>query len=151
MKAIASHNGLAAASRAFEILQSGGAPLDACVEGVTLIENDPEELTVGFGGLPNEDGIVELDAAVMDGRTHRGAGVAALRGIRNPAKVARVVMQQTNRVLLAGEGALNFALQLFLLSKDGKHAGVALWGPKLLAVTDERGARLEPCVPLFEK
>jgi N4-(beta-N-acetylglucosaminyl)-L-asparaginase len=110
MKCIASFNGLKAAGKAFEIVRDGGSPLDACVDGVTLIEDDPDELTVGFGGLPNEEGVVELDAAVMDGRSHRGGGVACLRGIRHPTKVARLVMQQTSRVLLSGEGALRFAL-----------------------------------------
>jgi N4-(beta-N-acetylglucosaminyl)-L-asparaginase len=109
MKVIASHNGLKAVEEAYRRLAAGGSPLDACVEGVTLVEDDPDELTVGYGGLPNEDGVVELDAAVMDGRTHRGAGVAALRGIRHPTRVARLVMEQTNRVLLVGEGALQFA------------------------------------------
>ena len=110
MKVVASHNGLQAAAHAFDLLKNGASALDACVEGVTLVEDDPAELTVGYGGLPNEDGVVELDAAVMDGRTHRGGAVAALRGVRHPTKVARLVMQQTNRVLLAGEGALAFAL-----------------------------------------
>lgn len=110
MKCIASFNGLKAAGRAFEIVRDGGSPLDACVNGVTLVEDDPDELTVGFGGLPNEEGVVELDAAVMDGRSHRGGGVACLRGIRHPTKVARLVLQQTSRVLLSGEGALRFAL-----------------------------------------
>ncbi|MEQ8788598.1 MAG: N(4)-(beta-N-acetylglucosaminyl)-L-asparaginase [Pirellulaceae bacterium] len=109
MKVIASHNGLKAVEEARRRLAGGEPPLDACIEGVTLVEDDPEELTVGYGGLPNEDGVVELDAAVMDGRTHRGAGVAALRGIRHPSRVARLVMEQTNRVLLVGEGALAFA------------------------------------------
>lgn len=110
MKCIASFNGLHAATRGLSLMQSDSPALDACVEGVTLVEDDPEEMTVGFGGLPNEEGVVELDAAVMDGRTHRGGGVAGLRGIRNPARVARLVMQQTSRVLLGGEGALKFAL-----------------------------------------
>lgn len=109
MKVIASHNGLAAAQRAFERLQAGLLPLDAVVEGVGLIEDDPEETTVGYGGIPNEEGVVELDAAVMDGKTHRGAGVAALQGIRHPSQVARLLTEQTNRVLLVGEGALKFA------------------------------------------
>ena len=109
MKVIASHNGLNATKRAYEVLSEGGSPLDACVEGIALVEDDPEELTVGYGGLPNEDGVVELDAAVMDGATHRGGAVAALRGIRHPTKVARLVMEQTTRVLLAGDGALKFA------------------------------------------
>jgi N4-(beta-N-acetylglucosaminyl)-L-asparaginase len=110
MKVIASHNGLQATALAYQLMKDGRAPLDACVEGVTLVEDDPEDLTVGYGGLPNEDGVVELDAAVMDGGTHRGAGVAALQKIRHPTKVARLLMQQTNRVLLVGEGALRFAL-----------------------------------------
>lgn len=110
MKTIASHNGLNAAEKAWAALESGGAPLDAVVEGVTLVEDDPEELTVGYGGLPNEEGIVELDAAVMDGPTHRGGAVAALKGIRHPTKVARMVMEQTRRVMLVGEGARRFAL-----------------------------------------
>jgi N4-(beta-N-acetylglucosaminyl)-L-asparaginase len=110
MKAIASHNGLSATERALEVLQIAGLPLDACVEGVTLVEDDPDELTVGFGGLPNEDGVVELDAAVMDGATHRGGAVAGLRNVRHATKVARLVMEQTSRVMLAGEGALRFAL-----------------------------------------
>jgi N4-(beta-N-acetylglucosaminyl)-L-asparaginase len=109
MKVIASHNGLQATSVAWQTLQNGGSPLDACVDGVTVVENDPDELTVGYGGLPNEQGVVELDAAVMDGATHRGGAVAGLQGIRNPAKVARLVMEMTNRVLLVGQGALDFA------------------------------------------
>ena len=109
MKVIASHNGLNAAARAYELLQQGMSPLDAVVEGVTLVEDDPEEQSVGYGGVPNEDGVVELDAAVMDGRTRRGAGVAGLRNVRYPSRVARLLMQQTGRVLVVGEGALAFA------------------------------------------
>ena len=111
MKIIASHNGLDATRQAFASLAQGTSPLDACVEAATLVENDPNEITVGYGGLPNEDGIVELDAAVMDGLTHRAGAVAALREIRNPTQVARLVMQRTDRVLLAGQGALKFALE----------------------------------------
>jgi N4-(beta-N-acetylglucosaminyl)-L-asparaginase len=109
MIAIASSNGLAAGAKAVELMSRGMPPLDACVEGVTLVEDDPSELSVGYGGLPNEAGVVELDAAVMDGRTHRGAGVAALVNVRHPSRVARRLMEQTNRVLLVGEGALEFA------------------------------------------
>jgi len=109
MKTISSHNGLAAAEKAYQLLVDGQPPLEACVHGVALIEDDPAELTVGYGGLPNENGVVELDAAVMDGRSHRGAGVAALQNVRYPAQVALRLMQQTNRVLLVGEGALAFA------------------------------------------
>ena len=109
MKVIASHNGLAAAAKVRELLLARVTPLEACVEGVSLIEDDPNEHSVGYGGIPNEDGVVELDAGVMDGRTRRGAGVAALQNIRHPSRVAKLLMEQTNRVLLVGEGALKFA------------------------------------------
>ncbi|MEX0641817.1 MAG: N(4)-(beta-N-acetylglucosaminyl)-L-asparaginase [Pirellulales bacterium] len=110
MKVIASHNGLVGAQRGFELLRSGKSPLDAVVEGCTASEDDPDELSVGYGGLPNEDGVVELDAAVMDGRRHRAGGVAAMQGIRHPAQVARLVLELTERVLLAGDGARRFDL-----------------------------------------
>ena len=109
MLVIGSHNALAAVELAYRRLEGGATPLDAVVDAVTMVEDDPEELTVGYGGLPNEDGIVELDAAVMDGRTHRGGAVAGLRNIRHPTQVARLVMERTKRVLLVGEGALQFA------------------------------------------
>jgi N4-(beta-N-acetylglucosaminyl)-L-asparaginase len=309
MKSIASHNGLEATRRAYALLGQGVDTLDAVVAGVTLVEDDPTETTVGYGGLPNEAGVVELDAAVMHGPTHRAGAVAALQNVRHPTQVARLVMQQTRRVLLVGEGALAFArangfqeenllteearlkwlawrrqrvdgdwltptavdeaaaklkpdferptgtvhvsaindageiscatstsghafklpgrvgdspivgaglyvdnaigscgsigwgeanlenlssfaavellrsgmqpveaglailrrmaehahpyqldaagrptfnVRLFLLTKDGQHAGVTLWGPQQIAVTDEKGTRLEACVPLFE-
>ncbi|HUG93245.1 MAG TPA: N(4)-(beta-N-acetylglucosaminyl)-L-asparaginase [Planctomycetaceae bacterium] len=108
-RAISSHNGLQATRRAYDLMQSGSDPLDAAVAGVTLVEDDPDETSVGYGGLPNEDGVVELDAAVMHGPTHRAGGVAALANIRNPAQVARLVMRHSDHVLLAGDGALRFA------------------------------------------
>jgi len=109
MKIIASGNGLQAARHAYELLRNGTAALDACVAAATIVEDDPDETSVGFGGLPNEEGIVELDAAVMHGPTHRAGGVAGLRGIRNPTQVARQVMEATDHTLLVGEGALKFA------------------------------------------
>ncbi len=109
LKAIASANGIAAVEQAFALLTQDADPLDAAIEGVTLVENDPEEVTVGYGGLPNENGVVELDAAVMHGPTHRAGAVASLQKIRNPARLARLVMQQTDHVLLVGKGALQFA------------------------------------------
>ena len=109
LKAVSSANGLATVEKAYELLTQGADPLDAAIEGVTLVENDPEEVTVGYGGLPNENGVVELDAAVMHGPTHRAGAVASLQKIRNPARLARLVMDQTDHVLLVGEGALQFA------------------------------------------
>jgi N4-(beta-N-acetylglucosaminyl)-L-asparaginase len=107
---ISSGNGICAVEKAMAILNAGGNTLDAVVEGVTIVENDPEDQGVGYGGLPNARGEVELDASVMYGPTGAAGAVGALRFIRNPAKVARLVMQRTNRVFLVGEGALRFAL-----------------------------------------
>jgi N4-(beta-N-acetylglucosaminyl)-L-asparaginase len=106
---IASGNGLAAVSRAMELINTGADALDAVIAGVNLVEDDPTDHSVGYGGLPNEDGIVELDAAVMHGPTHRGGAVAALRNIKNPSKVAKLVLERTDHVLIVGEGALRFA------------------------------------------
>lgn len=106
---IASANGLRACTRAMEILQAGGDTLDAVIAGVNINEEDPEDTSVGYGGLPNEDGVVELDASVMHGPTRRCGAVAALRNIKTPSKVARLVMERTDHVMLVGEGALRFA------------------------------------------
>ena len=106
---IAAKTYVKSAARAFELIQAGGDPLDAVIEGVGIVENDPEDVTVGYGGIPNEDGVVQLDASVMDGRTMKAGAVGALEGIKNPSKVARLVMDRTNRVFLVGEGALQFA------------------------------------------
>jgi N4-(beta-N-acetylglucosaminyl)-L-asparaginase len=107
---VSSDNGIRAVEKAMLVLKSGGNTLDAVVEGVTLVEDDPEDQGVGLGGLPNADGEVELDASVMYGPTGAAGAVGALKSIRNPAKVARLVMQRTTRVFLVGEGALHFAL-----------------------------------------
>ncbi len=109
VKAISSHNGLEATRRAYALMLQGEDTLKAAVSGVTIVEDDPDDLTVGYGGLPNEDGEVELDAAVMHGPTHRAGAVAALRKVRHPSRLAMLVMEQTDHVLLVGEGALKFA------------------------------------------
>ena len=92
-----------------ELVEDGHDPLDAAIEGVAIVEADPKDHSVGYGGLPNEDGVVELDAAVMHGPTHGGGSVASIRNIMHPAAVARLVMQRTRHCLLVGEGALRFA------------------------------------------
>ncbi len=109
VRMIASANGLKALEKAYPGLVSGRDTLDACLEAVVQVENDPDDYTVGYGGLPNEDGVVQLDAAVMHGPTHQAGAVAALETIRNPSLVARLVMQRTDHVLLVGRGALEFA------------------------------------------
>ncbi len=106
---VASGNGLEAVTKAMELVKKGHDPLDAAIEGVAIVEADPRDHSVGYGGLPNEDGVVELDAAVMHGPTHGGGSVASIRNIMHPAAVARLVMQRTRHCLLVGEGALRFA------------------------------------------
>src|SRR3954447_6610168 len=106
---VSSPNGLKTVEKAMELLRAGVDPLDAAIEGVAIIEADPTDHTVGYGGIPNEEGVVELDAAVMHGPTHGGGAVAALRNVMHPAAVARLVMKRTDHCLLVGEGALRFA------------------------------------------
>lgn len=107
--AVASANGLRAISRATELMRRGVDTLDAAIAGVNINEEDPEDDSVGYGGLPNEEGIVELDASVMHGPTRRAGSVAALRGIKTPSKIAKLVMVESDHVMLVGEGALRFA------------------------------------------
>jgi N4-(beta-N-acetylglucosaminyl)-L-asparaginase len=107
--AVASANGLAAVARAVARMKEGADPLDAAIAGVNLVEDDPKDMTVGYGGVPNEDGVVQLDASVMHGPTHRAGAVAALEGVRNPTRVAKLVLETTDHVLLVGEGARRFA------------------------------------------
>ena len=106
---IASGNGAPACARAMEMLKAGADTLDAVIAGVNINEEDPEDNSVGFGGLPNEEGVVELDASVMHGPTRRAGSVAAIRGVKTPSKVARLVMEQTDHIMLVGDGALRFA------------------------------------------
>lgn len=106
---ISSGNGLAAVTKAMDMIRQGSGALDAVIAGVNIVEDDPNDMTVGYGGLPNEDGVVELDAAVMHGPTHRAGAVASLCNIKNPSRVARLVMERTDHVLLVGGGALRFA------------------------------------------
>ncbi len=110
--AVASANGLEAVQRAVERMEAGMSPVEAAVEGVALVEDDPDDVTVGYGGLPNAEGVVQLDACCMDGATMRAGAVAALERVRHPARVALEVMRRTTRVLLVGEGALRFARML---------------------------------------
>ena len=107
--AVASGNGLEAVRHAYQALLAGADPVDAAVGGVSLAELDPREYSVGYGGLPNYDGVVQLDAAVMHGPTGKAGAVAALEGVKTPSQVARLVMQRTEHVLLVGKGASRFA------------------------------------------
>ena len=106
---IASANGLPATAKAAEMISAGADTLDAVIAGVNIVEADPNDHSVGLGGLPNEDGVVELDASVMHGPTHKAEAVAALRNVVHPSRVAKLVMERTDHALLVGEGALKFA------------------------------------------
>lgn len=100
------------------VLSSGGSALDAAERGANAVEDNPDVRSVGYGGLPNADGVVELDAAIMEGLTHRAGAVAALPGIRNAISVARRVMERTPHVMLAGENARRFALREGFVETD---------------------------------
>jgi N4-(beta-N-acetylglucosaminyl)-L-asparaginase len=106
---IASGNGINATARAVEMMKAGSDTLDAVIAGVNINEDDPEEHGVGLGGLPNEEGVVELDASVMHGPTRRCGAVASIQRIKNPSKVAKLVMEETDHVMMAGNGALKLA------------------------------------------
>src|SRR5262245_12560022 len=106
---ISSGNGREATAKAMELILQGKDALDAIIAGVNIVEDDPKDNSVGYGGLPNEEGVVQLDSCVMDGPTHRSGAVAALERIKNPSSVALLVSRRTDHCLLVGEGALKFA------------------------------------------
>lgn len=116
--AVSSANGLRAVNRAMELMLKGTDTLDAAVEGVKIQELDPADNSVGYGGLPNEEGVVQLDASCMHGPTRRAGAVAALEGIKTPSEVARLVLKYTDHILLVGEGAKRFALSYGFKEED---------------------------------
>ena len=101
--------GQEAMRQSWQILTSGGSALDAVEKGANVIEVDPDDHSVGYAGLPNEHGVVQLDASIMDGKTYSAGSVASLENIMNPSSVARLVMERTDHVMLIGRGALDFA------------------------------------------
>lgn len=101
--------GLPACQRSLETLRKTGSMLDAIEQGIRVAEADPNVDSVGFGGAPNAAGVVQLDACIMDGATHRAGSVAGLEQFQHPISVARRVMEQTKHVLLVGQGAAEFA------------------------------------------
>ncbi|MEP6573012.1 MAG: N(4)-(beta-N-acetylglucosaminyl)-L-asparaginase [Gemmatimonadota bacterium] len=116
--AIASANGIRGVAKAAELIASGTDTLDAAVEGVKITELDPNDDSVGYGGLPNEDGVVQLDASCVHGPTKRAGAVAALEGIKTPSEVARLILKYTTHILLVGEGAKRFALSYGFKEED---------------------------------
>ncbi|HEV2101572.1 MAG TPA: N(4)-(beta-N-acetylglucosaminyl)-L-asparaginase [Candidatus Acidoferrum sp.] len=107
---ISSANGVNALPKGMEVLKAGGDTLEAAVAAVTIVEDDPNDDSVGYGGLPNEEGVVELDASVMHGPTRRAGSVASVQKIKNVARLAKTVMERTNHVMIVGDGARRFAV-----------------------------------------
>ncbi len=161
---VASANGVRACARAMEILQAGGDTLDAVIAGVNINEEDPEDTSVGFGGLPNEEGVVELDASVMHGPSRRAGSVGAIRGNKTPSKIAKLVMEQTDHIMLVGAGATRFAVEMGFPEEDLLTAksrlawltwkqslrdpdGHSNWGPGLDAPKAKTMSRLKAMFP----
>ncbi|MBK9711934.1 MAG: N(4)-(beta-N-acetylglucosaminyl)-L-asparaginase [Kouleothrix sp.] len=109
---VASANGEIGIAAAWRIMQDGGSALDAVEAATRLVEDNPADHSVGYGGYPNLLGEVELDASIMEGATRRAGAVGALRGYRHPISVARRVMELLPHVMLAGAGAARFAAEL---------------------------------------
>ncbi len=107
---ISAHNGLPYIEDGYNILKSGGDTLEAALRVVRGPEDDPNDTSVGLGGLPNEEGVVELDACCMHGPTRRAGSVGGVRNIKNVSLVSKAVMQHTGHVMLVGEGAERFAV-----------------------------------------
>ncbi len=104
--------------KAFSMITGGADVLDALIAGVNINELDPEEMSVGYGALPNADGVLQLDACCMHGPLKRAGGVAALEGVRTPSLVAKAVMDNTDHHLLVGKGAQQFARNLGFKIED---------------------------------
>ena len=103
---------------AFEMMTSGSDVLEALITGVNIVELDPEDASVGYGGRPNADGIVQLDSCCMHGPLKRAGGVAALEGVRTPSSVAKKVANLTDHHLLVGAGAQSFARNMGFTIED---------------------------------
>jgi len=127
MIVVASSNGRVGIAAAMEVLRNGGSAIDAVEAGIRRVESNPEDTTVGLGGIPNLLGEVELDASIMDGRTLAAGAVAAVQGYEHPISIARKVMENLPHVLLVGSGAERFAAEMGftrreLLTHEAKRA-----------------------------
>src|SRR5277367_4533427 len=142
---VSANNGIKYIEDAFIFLKAGGDTLDAVLRVVKGPEDDPNDTSVGLGGLPNEEGVVELDACCMHGPTRRAGSVGGVRNIKNVSLVTKAVMDHTGHVMLAGEGAERFAVavgfprenlltdhsrKIWLLWKE-YHSNEDWWGPGL--------------------
>src|SRR5216117_3043898 len=112
-------HGVTCVAKAFKMMTEGADVLDALVAGVTIVELDPTQTGVGWSGLPNADGVVQLDASCMHGPKKRAGGVAGIEGVRTPAKVAQLVANETDHHLLVGNGAQDFARAMGVTIEEG--------------------------------
>src|SRR6202158_2599637 len=115
--------------KAYEMIVSGADVLDALIAGVNIVELDPLDDSVGYGGLPNADGVVQLDSCCMHGPLKRAGGVACLEGVRTPSLVAKAVLDNTDHHLLVGQGAQWFARNMGFTIEDDLNTpkSHALW------------------------
>ncbi len=115
--------------KAFKMMTEGTDVLDSVIAGVNIVELDPEDYSVGYGGVPNADGVVQLDSSCMHGPKKQAGAVAALEGVRTPSQVARAVSQFTDHHLLVGEGAQRFARNLGFKIEDDLNTDLSrkLW------------------------
>src|SRR5499433_2488359 len=104
--------------RAFALMTGGADVLDALIAGVNIVELDPADTSVGYGGLPNADGVVQLDSSVMHGPTKRAGAVGAIEGVRTPSLVAKAVLENTDHHLIVGKGAQDFARNMGFKIED---------------------------------
>src|SRR5438132_1823070 len=109
---------LTCVQKAFKMITKGDDVLDAVIAGVNIVELDPLDDSVGFGGLPNAEGVVQLDSSCMHGPKKQAGGVAAIEGVRTPSKVAKAVMEQTDHHLIVGRGAQDFARSMGFRVED---------------------------------
>jgi N4-(beta-N-acetylglucosaminyl)-L-asparaginase len=109
---------LTAVQKAFNMITAGADVLDAVIAGVNIVELDPLDDSVGYGGLPNADGIVQLDSSCMHGPRKRAGAVGALEGVRTPSLVAKAVMENTDHHLIVGKGAQEFARNMGFKIED---------------------------------
>ena len=115
---IASDNGIRGVKKAYDMIVSGADTIDAIMAGVNITELDPEDMSVGLGGLPNEEGVVQLDASCMHGPSKRAGAVGCLEGIATPSLVAKAVMDYTDHIMLVGADAKRFALKMGFKEQD---------------------------------
>ncbi len=115
---IASANGIRGVRIAYDRIAGGADTLDAIIAGVNIQELDPEDTSVGLGGLPNADGVVQLDASCMHGPTRRAGAVGCLEDIATPSLVAKAVMDHTDHIILVGRDARRFAIEMGFQTQD---------------------------------